>query len=60
LVAGRTTRVSVDSDGQQANGFSSDTAISADGHTVAFSSQASTLVPDDTNARWDVFVRRSS
>src|SRR4051812_32061569 len=31
-------------------------SISADGRLVAFSSQASNLVADDTNGQWDVFV----
>ena len=31
-------------------------AISADGRYVTFQSLSSTLVPDDTNERWDVFV----
>jgi hypothetical protein len=46
-----TTRVSVSSGGEQANGSSFDrtTAISADGRYVAFSSSASNLVPGDTN-----------
>jgi hypothetical protein len=37
--------------------LSSFTAISADGHTVAFSSLASNLVLNDTSARYDVTVR---
>jgi len=45
-----TTRVSVDSLGNRANGFSSSPAISADGHYVAFTSYASNLVPGDTNS----------
>jgi Tol biopolymer transport system component len=53
---GETTRVSVDSTGEQANGFSEGPAISADGRYVAFYSFASNLVADDTNERIDVFV----
>jgi Tol biopolymer transport system component len=59
---GQTTRASVASDGTQANGASSGPAISADGRLVAFSSEASNLVPHDTNGRRspgrgeDVFV----
>lgn len=30
--------------------------ISADGHYVAFGSDASDLVPGDTNGKWDIFV----
>ncbi len=52
-----TERVSLDSHAAQSNSWSWDTAISADGRFVAFSSQASNLVPDDTNASADVFVR---
>ncbi len=51
-----TERVSVASDGSQANGHSSSPAISADGRYVAFTSQASNLVPGDTNDKYDVFV----
>ena len=32
-------------------------AISGDGHVVAFASDASNLVPGDTNGRTDVFAR---
>jgi Tol biopolymer transport system component len=52
-----TTRVSVDSAGNQANSFSSDPSISADGRFVAFDSFASNLVPGDTNRETDIFVR---
>jgi Ca2+-binding RTX toxin-like protein len=52
-----TTRVSVDSEGNQANTGSSDPSISADGRFVAFSSDASNLVPGDTNGTRDIFVR---
>lgn len=53
---GETTRVSVDSAGVQANSISQWTSLSADGRLVAFESRATNLVPDDTNARADVFV----
>lgn len=52
-----TSRVSVASDGSQANNHSFFPAISADGRFVAFQSDASNLVPDDTNAATDIFVR---
>ncbi len=61
-----TERVSVASDGTQANGDSGGPtafddpdriAISANGRFVAFSSQASNLVADDTNELDDVFLR---
>jgi Tol biopolymer transport system component len=52
-----TSRVSVASDGTQANGGSWDVSISGDGRIVAFESGASNLVPDDNNALWEVFIR---
>jgi len=61
LRAGKTTRISVASDGSQANdasgGFEFSLAISADGRRVAFASNASNLVAGDTNSKTDVFVR---
>ncbi len=56
LQAGQTTRVSVASDGAQSNGPGGSSAISADGRYVAFSSDATNLVGDDTNGTGDVFV----
>ncbi|HEX2907068.1 MAG TPA: hypothetical protein VHO69_09430 [Phototrophicaceae bacterium] len=53
---GRTLRISVASDGTQANNMSRDPAISADGQLIVFQSFASNLVPDDTNDELDVFV----
>jgi Tol biopolymer transport system component len=53
---GATTRVSVDSAGNQAEGFSEQPAISADGRFVAFTSDAANLVNGDTNSYGDVFV----
>jgi len=55
--AGSTTRVSVATGGTQANGVSFGSALSADGRYVAFSSDATNLVPGDTNNAGDVFVR---
>jgi Tol biopolymer transport system component len=52
-----TQRVSVDSNGVEANNYSLGTAISGDGRYVAFTSNATNLVPGDTNAVLDVFVR---
>ncbi len=49
-------RVSVGSDGTQANGGSGLAALSADGSTVAFQSDADNLVPEDRNRVSDVFV----
>lgn len=53
---GTTTRVSLASDGQEANGASEGPSISADGRYVAFESSAGDLVDGDTNAMSDVFV----
>ncbi|HVZ94543.1 MAG TPA: hypothetical protein VG797_08535 [Phycisphaerales bacterium] len=53
---GRTSRVSVDSSGGEANGGSYYQTISADGRFVAFDSTASNLAPDDTNGAIDAFV----
>jgi len=52
----QTTRVSVDSGGNQGNDASYYSSISADGRLVAFGSLAPDLVSGDTNANWDVFV----
>lgn len=54
--AGMTTRVSVDSRGNQANNFSQAPHLSADGRYIVFESLASNLVPGDTNGVIDVFV----
>ena len=54
--AGTTERVSMDSAGNEGNGGSGGPAISADGRFVAFNSDATNLVPGDTNGRTDVFV----
>jgi hypothetical protein len=53
---GTTIRVSVASDGTQANSDSDGASISADGRFVAFTSYASNLVAGDTNDGADVFV----
>ncbi len=52
-----TRRGSVGPAGRQAGGESGGPATSANGRHVAFSSEASNLVPGDTNQVWDVFVR---
>jgi Ca2+-binding RTX toxin-like protein len=57
LLTNTTTRISVDSAGNQGNSYSVGGSISADGRFVAFSSNASNLVPGDTNNSSDVFVR---
>jgi len=56
LLAGTTTRVSVDSTGIQGNGDSRSPSVSADGRSVAFDSDASNLVAGDTNVSADAFV----
>ncbi|MBI4786755.1 MAG: right-handed parallel beta-helix repeat-containing protein [Chloroflexi bacterium] len=53
---GTTTRVSVHSNGTKGNGSSYRPAISADGRYVAFQSDATNLVDDDTNGYTDIFV----
>ncbi len=53
---GLTTRVSVASDGTQANGYSYFPSISADGYHVAFLSFASNLDSGESNAHGDIFV----
>lgn len=53
---GTTTRASADSNGAEANSYSSAVAISSDGHFVAFPSAASNLVSGDTNGFIDIFV----
>ena len=52
---GTTTRVSVDAAGVESNGHSTNPAINEDGSFVAFQSDASNLVANDTNGRRDVF-----
>ncbi|HEY8112624.1 MAG TPA: hypothetical protein VII16_07120, partial [Actinomycetes bacterium] len=54
---GTTHRVSLTSGSRQANGLSFDPNISGNGRYVAFISEASNLVPGDTNGLVDVFVR---
>jgi len=59
-VAATTTRVSVGSGGAEGTGSSCSNQgadISTDGRVVAFDSDATNLVPGDTNGTSDVFVR---
>ena len=58
---GTTERVNVAADGTQgdANSFAFSEAISEDGTRVVFVSDATNLVPGDTNGTGDVFVGRS-
>lgn len=55
--AGQTTRASIASTGEQANGGSNHPSISADGRYLAFESDASNLVAGDVNGSQDVFIR---
>lgn len=57
LQGGTVSRVSTDSMGAEAGGGSGSPAVSADGRYVAFNSNASNLVADDTNGVSDIFVR---
>jgi Tol biopolymer transport system component len=54
---GTTERVSVTNGGGQADGASLWPAMSGDGRFVVFESDATNLVPGDTNGAMDVFVR---
>jgi len=53
---GETTRVSAASDGSQCNEHSWFPSLSGDGSYVAFQSEATNLVPGDTNGVNDIFV----
>jgi len=52
-----TERVSVFTGGEQGDGDSHASAVSADGRYVAFRSEATNLVSGDTNGVRDIFVR---
>ncbi|MEU6712107.1 S8 family serine peptidase [Nonomuraea sp. NPDC046802] len=54
---GATERISVAHDGSQADGLSGSPRFSTDGRFAVFNSDATNLVPGDTNGRSDVFVR---
>lgn len=56
-LSGTTIRVSVNSQGEQANNDSENPDITPDGRYVVFSSFASNLVENDTNNRGDIFLR---
>ena len=49
-------RVSISSAGAQANSYSGAVSISSNGRYVAFQSNATNLVPNDTNGYRDIFV----
>jgi len=59
LAAARVELISVSSTGEQGNADSGDgyTPVSADGRFVAFGSEATNLIPVDTNGVADIFVR---
>jgi Tol biopolymer transport system component len=56
LKTGTNRRASVDSDGNETDGDAYQPLLSANGRFVAFGSEATDLVPGDTNARYDIFV----
>ncbi len=57
LDTGETTRVNVASDGTQANAYTFENlSISGDGRYVAFQSQATNLVSEETDGRNQIFV----
>lgn len=49
--------ISVNSNGLPANDVSTEAVLSANGRFVAYTSRASDIVPNDTNAATDVFIR---
>lgn len=53
---GQTTRVSMASDGTEANSASAEAEISYSGRYIVFRSLADNLVLNDTNGNWDIFV----
>ena len=59
-IAGQTTVVSSSTDGTFGNNDSYFPSISADGRYIAFASNASNLVLDDTNNKMDIFVNDQS
>lgn len=56
VATGVTTRVSVATDGTEANDVSSQPSLSRDGRFVAFTSAATNLVAGDANGVTDIFV----
>lgn len=57
LLTGTTSRVSVTYAGQEGNGSSYEPQMTTTGRCVAFTSNATNLVPNDTNGAGDVFLR---
>lgn len=56
LRTGKTLRVSVGLQGREADGHSQSPSLSADGRYIAFQSNATNLVKNDTNQVADIFV----
>ena len=54
---GKTRRVSKRTNGTEGDGYSEDASIAGDGRYVAFESDATNLVKNDTNGQDDVFWR---
>ena len=59
LASGATRRVSTDASGNQADGQTHSGSWSPDGSKILINSDASNLVPGDTNNATDVFVKSS-
>jgi len=57
MKTGTTSRVSLSSSGVQANGASAVVGVSSDGRYITMESDATNLVPGDTNGVSDVFVK---
>jgi len=57
LVTGAIARVSIDAAGRQGNDDTWSPVFSPDGSKMSFVSDASNLVPDDTNSTSDIFVK---
>jgi Tol biopolymer transport system component len=57
LTNGVTSRMSVSTTGKEGNADSFESSLSADGRYMAFGSDASNLVANDTNGKTDIFVR---
>jgi Tol biopolymer transport system component len=53
---GKTRRVSIRSNGNEANSFSLSPRLSADGRIVTFESFAANLVKNDNNGKYDIFT----
>lgn len=57
IAAGTTSLVSVNNDGEASDWIAELNLISPDGKTVVFGSNSTNLVENDTNDKWDVFMR---